>query len=66
MENPLANTMASRLMDFMRMKPPVHTRSKIAENLDEEFREAMLHDRMCLSRLMVHVRYRKHTRVGNM
>nr|XP_025884873.1 uncharacterized protein LOC112940876 [Solanum lycopersicum] len=42
----------------------------IAEDLDEECREAMLHDIM-VSRLMVHVhqveenRKRKHTRVGN-
>ena len=43
----------------------------IAEDLEEECREAMLHDSMDLSRLMVHFqqveesRKRKHTRAGN-
>ena len=53
------------------MNPPVYTRSKIAENLEEECGAAMLHASMGLSRLMVHVkqveenRNRKHTRAGN-
>ena len=52
------------------MNPPVYTRSKIAENLEEECGAAMLHASMGLSRLMVHVkqveenRNRKHTRAG--
>ena len=43
----------------------------IAEDLEEECREAMIHDNMDLSRLMVHVqqvkgsRKRKHTMAGN-
>ena len=48
-----------------------YTRSKIAENLAQECRAAMLQASMILSRLMVHVqqveenRYRKHTRAVN-
>ncbi|XP_069154371.1 uncharacterized protein [Solanum lycopersicum] len=62
--------MDSRLRDFTRMNPHVYTRCKIAEHLEEECREVMLHDSMDLSRLMVHVhqveesRKRKHTRAG--
>ena len=53
------------------MNPPAYSGSKIAENLEEECREAMLHASMGLSRLMVHVqqveerRKRKHTGAGN-
>nr|XP_010313133.1 uncharacterized protein LOC104644677 [Solanum lycopersicum] len=70
--NPPANTMDSRLRDFTRMNPYLYTGSKIVEDLEEEFRESMLHDNMDLSRLMVYVqqveesRKNKHTRVGNM
>ena len=70
-KNPLANTIASRLRDITRMNTPINTRSKIAENLEEDYRVAMLHAIMVLSRLMVHVqqeeesRKRKHTRARN-
>ena len=37
------------------MNPPVYTESKIAEDLEEDFREALLHDSMELSRLIIHV-----------
>ena len=54
------------------MNPPVYTGSKIVENLEEkEYRVAMLHASMEISRLMVHVqqvkesRKRIHTRAGN-
>ncbi|XP_069143292.1 uncharacterized protein [Solanum lycopersicum] len=63
--------MAKRLMDFTRMNLPVYTGSKIAEDLEEDCRETMLHDSMDLSRLMVRVQQleesgkRKHTRAGN-
>ena len=66
-----SRTVDSRLRDFKRMNPPVYTRSKIAENLEEECGAAMLHASMGLSRLMVHVqqveekRNRKHTRARN-
>ncbi|TMW99208.1 hypothetical protein EJD97_002896 [Solanum chilense] len=54
-ENPPASTMANRLRDFMRMNPPIYTGSRIVEDLEEEFRETMMHDSMDLSILMVHV-----------
>ncbi|TMX03617.1 hypothetical protein EJD97_015396 [Solanum chilense] len=69
-ENPPSSTMASMLRDFMRVNPPVYIGSKIAENLEEEFRASMLHDSIDLSRLMVRVqqveedRKMKHTRQG--
>ena len=53
------------------MNPPIYTGSKIAENLKEESRAAMLHESMDFSKLMVRVqqveenRKRKHTREGN-
>ena len=53
------------------MNPLVYTGSKIAKNLEEECRVAMLHASMGLSKLMLHVqqveesRKRKHTRAGN-
>ena len=37
------------------MNPPVYTGSKIAEDLEEDFREALLHDSMEISRLIIHV-----------
>ena len=63
--------MDSRLRDFTRMNPLIYTGFKIAKNLEEECRVAMLHASMGLSSLMVHVqqveesRKRKHTRAGN-
>ena len=63
--------MANRLSDFTRMNPPVYTGYTIAEDLEEECRAAMLHDRVEISRLMFHVQKvekstkRKHTREGN-
>ena len=47
--------MANRLSDFTRMNPPVYTGYTIAEDLEEECREAMLHNSMYLSRLVVYV-----------
>ena len=70
-KSPPASTIASRLRDFTRMNHPIYTWSKIAENLEEEYRVAMLHTIMGLSRLMIHVQQveesskRKHTREGN-
>ena len=37
------------------MNPPIYTGSNIDVDLEEECREAMLHDSMDLPRLMVHV-----------
>ena len=37
------------------MNPPIYTGSKIAEDLEEECRAAMMYDTMDLSMLMVHV-----------
>ena len=71
-ENPPASTMDSRLRDFMRMNPPVYTRSKIAEDIEKEYRESMLHDSMDLlvlwymSNKWKKSRKRKHNREGNM
>ena len=71
-KNTLAITTDSWLRDFTRMNPPIYTRSKIAENLEEECRVDILHASMGLSRLTVHVEQlqermkRKHTRAGNM
>nr|XP_004239561.1 uncharacterized protein LOC101256381 [Solanum lycopersicum] len=81
-ENPPVRNMADRLRDLTRMNPPIFTEYRIseypqefmdegAEDLKEECRAAMLHDNICLSRIMVHVqqveesRKRKHTKVGN-
>ena len=53
------------------MNPPIYTGSKIAEDLKEECRASMLHDRMDLSKLTIHVQHgeeskkRKHTREGS-
>ena len=53
------------------MNPPIYTGSKIAENLKEESRAAMLHESMDFSKLMVRVqqveekRKRKRTRAGS-
>ena len=64
--------MVSRLRDFTRMNPSIYTGSKIAENLEEEYRVAMLLSSMRLYRIMVHVKQveermkRKHTRAWNM
>ncbi|TMW89631.1 hypothetical protein EJD97_016868 [Solanum chilense] len=63
-------TAQAELRDFTRVNPPVYPRSKIAENLEEECREFMLHDSMDHCRLMVHVqqvednRKRKHTKAS--
>ena len=37
------------------MNPPVYTGFKIAEKFEKECREAMLHESVDFSRLMVHV-----------
>ena len=61
----------NKLRDFTRMNPPIYTGSKIAENLKEESRAAMLHESMDFSKLMVRVqqveekRKRKRTRAGS-
>ena len=54
-ENPPSSTMANRLRDFTKMKPPVYTGSMISKNLEEECRVYMMHASMGISRLMVHV-----------
>ena len=54
------------------MNPSIHTGSKIVENHGEECRASILHARVDLSRLMVHIqqveenRNMKNIRAGNM
>ena len=58
------------LKDLTRMNPPIYTGRKIAKDVKEDCREAMLHDGMDFSRLMIRVQKveerwkRKHTRAG--
>ena len=54
-ENPPYRTMPSRLSGFTKVNPPVYAGSKIVEDIREECGEAMLHDSIDLSRLLVDV-----------